>query len=59
MNVNVKLLRNRDKPKEKKLLILGETGLKFGCDRPISSPTGRWGMAMAREAWPDAVKDII
>ena len=25
-------------------------------DRFISSPTDRWGMAMAREAWPDVVK---
>ena len=26
-----------------------------GCDSFISSPTGRWGMAMAREAWPNAL----
>ena len=26
----------------------------IGCDRFISSPTGRYGMAMAREAWPIA-----
>ena len=56
MNVNVKLLRNRDKPKDRKLLCAGWTGLTFGCDRFISSPTGRWGMAMAHDAWPDVVK---
>ena len=27
----------------------------LGCDSFISSPTGRWGMAIAREAWPNAL----
>ena len=27
----------------------------FGCDSFISSPTGRWGMAMARDVWLNAV----
>ena len=27
----------------------------FGFDNFISSPMGRWGMAMAREAWPNAL----
>ena len=26
-----------------------------GCDSFISSPTGRWGMAMVRKAWPNAL----
>ena len=41
MRVNVKLFRNRDKPKLNNYNFLGETGLTFGCDRFISSPTGR------------------
>ena len=52
----MKMHRNRDKPKEKSW---EDTGLTFGCDRFISSPTGRWGMALAREAWPYAVNNLI
>ena len=55
MNVNVKLYTSRDKPKDKNFIFWGEDGLMFDCDRFISSPTGRWGMAMARKAWLDAV----
>ena len=31
----------------------------FGCDRFISSHIGRWGMAVAREAWPNALISCV